>query len=131
MKMSLLGFLLSASMACMAGDGLCVRHALVPGYPTLGWAARLQGSVVLNIAIAADGEVVSVSPSGAHNLLQEAAAENIRTWRFCASTAEQNATITYVYALEGKETYPKPAAQVVFDFPEQITITSNPPEAQP
>jgi TonB family protein len=131
MKLVLAGVLLvGLSIACHAGNGLCVSHVDVPGYPVVGWQARLQGSVALNVDIAADGEVVSVSASGANTLLQKAAADNIRTWRFCSSPAKQNVTITYVYKLEGEETDRMPREKVVVDLPEQIIITSRPPMPQ-
>jgi len=131
MKVVLGGFLLLAlSIACCAGDGLCVQHIDVPEYPVLAWQARLQGSVALNAEIAADGEVVSVSPSGANQILQKAAADNIRTWKFCSSLAKQNVTITFVYKLDGQETDRMPREKVVVDLPEQVTITSRPPMPQ-
>ena len=131
MKLVLAGVLLVGfSIACHAGDGLCIRHADVPVYPVLGWQAQLQGFVVLNVDIAPDGEVVSVSASGANKLLQKAAADNIRTWRFCSALAKQNVTITYVYNLEGEETDHMPREKVVLDIPEQIIITSRPPMPQ-
>lgn len=131
MKVVLGGVLLVAlSIACCAGDGVCIRHVDVPQYPVLGWQAQLQGSVILNIDIAADGEVVSVSASGANQVLQKAAADNIRTWRFCSSLAKQNVTITYVYKPEGEEADHMPREKVVLEIPEQIIITSRPPMPQ-
>jgi len=62
---------MAASIVSWAGDGLCLRHVAVPEYPSLARQARIQGSVILNIDIAENGEVVA--PSGAHRLLQDAA----------------------------------------------------------
>ena len=62
---------MAASVVSWAGDGLCLRHVVVPEYPSLARQARIQGSVILNIDIAENGEVVA--PSGAHRLLQDAA----------------------------------------------------------
>ena len=123
--------LIALSAGALAEDGLCIRHLDVPGYPSLGRQARLEGSIVLNVDIAPDGEVFSVSTSGAaHKLLQQAAADNIRAWRFCSSLAKQSIAITYVYKLEGGEQYEPPAAKVVLDLPDHVTITTNPPKMQ-
>jgi TonB family protein len=121
--------LIALSTVALAEDGLCVRHLDVPAYPTLGRQARLEGSVVLNVDIAPDGEVVSVSTSGAaHKLLQQSAADNVRTWTFCSSLAKQSIVITYLYKLEGDNRYETPPAKVTLDLPQRVTITTNPPQ---
>jgi TonB family protein len=58
-----------------------VRH-VAPVYPPLAVAARVQGRVMLECVIAEDGRVTEVSPLSGHPLLDAAAAEAVRQWRY-------------------------------------------------
>ena len=127
MKTLVINVLCAVSISCAAADGVCIRHLVAPVYPPLPLQARIQGSVVLDLIIAADGEVTSVSASGAHRMLQKAAEENIRTWMFCGALAAQNIRITYSYKLENEARYPVPPPKIIFDLPEKVEIVSYPP----
>jgi protein TonB len=58
-----------------------VRH-VAPVYPPLAVAARVQGRVTLECVIAEDGRVTEVSLLRGHPLLDAAAAEAVRHWRY-------------------------------------------------
>jgi TonB family protein len=58
-----------------------VRH-VAPEYPALAIAARVQGRVVLDCVIDEDGRVASVSVLRSQPLLEAAAAEAVRQWRY-------------------------------------------------
>jgi protein TonB len=58
-----------------------VRH-VAPVYPPLAVVARVQGRVALECAIAEDGRVTEVLLLSGHPLLDEAAAEAVRQWRY-------------------------------------------------
>lgn len=53
-----------------------------PQYPAVARAARLQGTVVLDIQVNTRGEVSDVRPVSGHPLLQAAAADAVRKWRY-------------------------------------------------
>ena len=127
MKALVIGFIVAASISCSAADGLCLRHLVVPSYPSLAVQAQIHGSVALDLVVAPNGEVTSVSSSGAHKMLRQAAEENMRTWMFCSGLAAQNVHVTYTYRLEGEERYPVPPPKINFDLPEKIEIVSHPP----
>lgn len=58
-----------------------LRH-VAPVYPPLAVAARVGGRVVLDCTIDEDGRVVGVTVVVGHPLLQAAAAEAVRQWRY-------------------------------------------------
>lgn len=53
-----------------------------PTYPALAKAARVTGSVVVEITIDENGNVISAVPLSGHPLLKNAAAEAARGWKF-------------------------------------------------
>jgi TonB family protein len=55
---------------------------VVPVYPALAAAARVQGSVVLDCVIDEDGHVASVTVLRSQPLLEAAAVDAVRQWRY-------------------------------------------------
>jgi len=60
---------------------LKVRH-VVPVYPDIARSARVQGDVVLDCTISNEGRVVDVKVLSGHPLLQGAAVDAVRQWRY-------------------------------------------------
>jgi protein TonB len=58
-----------------------VRH-VAPVYPPLAIAARVQGSVVIDCVIDQNGNVTSVAVLRSSPLLEQAAVEAVRQWRY-------------------------------------------------
>lgn len=134
MKLQLFCLLIITTSLCHAADGECVKHLVAPGYPRLARISQMQGSVVVDLEIAPNGSVASVKASGAHKVLQEASAENIRQWIFCStdtSEASRHLTLTYFYSLDGDKRYYDPPPHVVLDLPHRIEIKSHPYDPQP
>ena len=53
-----------------------------PAYPPIAKAARASGAVVVQITVDESGRVVSASAVSGHPLLQQAAVNAVRNWRF-------------------------------------------------
>ncbi|HLX84047.1 MAG TPA: energy transducer TonB [Terriglobales bacterium] len=111
-----------------------VKHKVGPSYPRLAWQAGIQGTVTVEIELDTDGNVVSAKASGAHEMLQRAAEENIRLWTFSEVTPDQHTlTFTYVYRIvspeQGRYSTRLP---VKFDLPHRrIEISVYPAEINP
>jgi TonB family protein len=114
-----LGVLLGLSVLSqpLFASNVCTKHISKPDYPRLSWLAQLTGTVNVNIEVAADGTVSSALPSGAHNLLNRAAEENIRQWTFCPTSEGFRLKIIYVYQLKGQKEREQSPAEVSFDLP--------------
>jgi TonB family protein len=58
-----------------------VEYQVAPDYPPLAKAARIQGTVRLQIVIGKDGTVKEVQAESGHPLLVQAAVDAVRQWR--------------------------------------------------
>ena len=125
----LCGFGRLDAKAWSADDKVCVKHTIVPGYPMLARQARITGTVNLDVDVAADGSVSSAVGSGAHNLLDRAAEENVRQWTFCSARESFKLKISYIYRLEGRQEYQLSPAKIFIHLP-RVEIVAHPPETQ-
>jgi len=57
-------------------------HHVAPTYPAIAQAARVSGTVILEALIAEDGSVRDVKVLRSKALLDEAAVDAVRQWRF-------------------------------------------------
>ena len=131
-----LTFNLGAVAQCEKQPLVCVRHAELPlRYPTLARQANLQGTVILRLTIAADGNVLAAKASSddpllsQHSLLQTESAALVKKWTFdcfnCAVDSNYEHVLRFVYKLEGEpKSYDD--TRVVLDLPNEITVTASP-----
>ena len=101
--------------------------AEVPFYPSLAWAAKITGRVVVRITVeqatVKDAVIVS-SPSPA---LSEPTIANIKTWRFASGDMRQGSFVsTFEYVIEGKETVEPETPKVQIELPRYVKVTARP-----
>jgi protein TonB len=53
-----------------------------PAYPPMARTQRLQGEVVLDVSIDADGKVTKVNVVSGHAVFQQAAVDAVMRWRY-------------------------------------------------
>jgi TonB family protein len=70
-----------------------------PKYPPIAKAARIQGTVVMQIAITTSGQVESVRIVSGPPMLQQAAMDAVRAWRFRPNPVEVETTVNLVFDL--------------------------------
>jgi protein TonB len=83
--------------------GLLV-HRVEPAYPTLAKSARVQGEVVLNAVIDANGQIQNLQLVSGHPMLVPAAIAAVRAWRYKpyllnGQPVEVETTITVIFSL--------------------------------
>lgn len=83
--------------------GLLV-HRVEPAYPTLAKSARVQGEVVLNAIIDANGQIQNLQLVSGHPMLVPAAIAAVREWRYKpyllnGQPVEVETTITVIFSL--------------------------------
>jgi periplasmic protein TonB len=83
--------------------GLCI-HRVEPQYPVLARQARVQGDVVLNAVIDANGNIQNLQLISGHPMLVPAAIAAVREWRYKpyllnGQPVEVETTITVIFAL--------------------------------
>ena len=59
-----------------------IIHQVTPEYPVLARQARMQGTVVLDAVVNADGAVTQVTPVSGPQALSQAAMDAVRWWRY-------------------------------------------------
>jgi periplasmic protein TonB len=70
---------IAVSAGVIAGNKL---GGMTPQYPAIAKAARIQGTVVLNVSISAEGVVEEVSAVSGPPELRQAAIDAVKTWRY-------------------------------------------------
>jgi len=85
--------------------GFLLRR-VVPSYPPLARQARVQGPVVLHAIIGKDGAIESLTVISGHPMLQSAAVEAIKQWKYKPymlnnEPVEVDTTITFNFSLTG------------------------------
>jgi TonB family protein len=104
------------------------KHIVIPSYPLTAWQLSLQGSVTIEVKLDSHGNVASVKASGADEILQNAAEENVRHWTFSeAAPGQRTLTLTYIYRiLESKKGYYRSPGPATFDLPDRVEISTYP-----
>ena len=126
---------LTVVLVCLAGCSrrLRVEYLPEPDYPPSAQFQKLQGTVTVDVLIAADGKVISATGSGAAPTLQQAAEDNAKQWSFgpfpAVSQFPIHHTIKYVYTLEGKPVYVRTIPRVTTHLPDRVDVIATPLES--
>jgi hypothetical protein len=100
-------FAAAMSITMTAQSEPALVSANIPKHPLLACQARIEGSVKLTFALAANAaEPTEVEVVSGHQLLKGAAAENVKTWRFQNSYAvkrKYETTLDYRLPLDGPQ----------------------------
>ncbi|MCX6626457.1 MAG: TonB family protein [Candidatus Solibacter sp.] len=75
--------------------GPAILHMPDAVYPAQALRERVEGSVTLKIAIAADGTVARAVPVSGPEPLRQAAADNVRQWQFEAEAQETEVDVGF------------------------------------
>jgi TonB family protein len=121
-------FLVAACIA-MAGqtDDPTLVAVNLPMYPPLAVQARVEGVVRITFTLPPNsGQPTNIEIVSGHPMLKNAAAENVKTWKFeNPYTAERKYETTFMYTLSGREV-PLPKKPIVtFDSYHQIKLVSD------
>ncbi len=82
-------------MTVTADRGPAIVQRNEPVYPAQALRERVEGNVVVKVEIAEDGSVRSVVAVSGPDLLQSAATEAVRGWRFEARAAEAKIEVPF------------------------------------
>lgn len=88
----------AAAYASDTGDaGRAVVRRVDPYYPAIARQMRLGGIVTVLVTIGPDGSVSEAKVLTGHPLLQKAAADAVRQWKFAPSAAPTDKTISVTF----------------------------------
>jgi TonB family protein len=88
-------------------QGAAIRR-VEPAYPPLAKAAQVSGSVVVEVTIDEDGNVISARAISGHPLLKDAAVAAAREWKFAGTQIDGKpvkvvGTITFNFSLDSSK----------------------------
>jgi TonB family protein len=109
----------AASGANLSGKAI---KKVQPTYPPIAKAAGAQGSVTVQIVINEAGEVESAKATAGHPLLQQAAVDAAKEWRFTptkvsGNTVKVSGMISFVFALPKSEDAPPASGMTMMRVP--------------
>lgn len=103
-------------------------------YPRLVRSARITGTVVVRLTIAADGSVAEAEAVSGHPLLSQAASKNARSWKFSQSKpsdANKPAYLVYRFMVKGHCAAPDDCREnISVDYPNLVNVRSEIPPIQ-
>ena len=111
------------------GQVLGVRHFEIPQYDPIARRILLKGDVQLRLRIGADGSVQDVLRVAGPRLLSDPSVRAVKLWTFALRSPEPSELqLTFRFSLTGKESEEIKTYTVSGDFPEIVTISTNPPQ---
>ena len=123
------------------GQTVGPKHMETPTYPPPAAAARVQGRIVLNVTLDAEGKVtkVEIPEEVAHStqpILQDSAIDSMKHWTFeKPPSAPVTQVIIYEYKMDPSlppmSDHQGPITKVLIDLPNQVTILHNEAVADP
>jgi TonB family protein len=128
--MMFLFIVITATAADEKVNWLPTRIVAVSHYPTLARAARIQGVVRVHCTLDVAGNVLEARAASGHPLLIPAATANALKWRFrreSSAVKDFTAVLIYSFQLAGKPVNPPPKFDFVYEEPNKVFITSEPP----
>jgi TonB family protein len=114
-------------------DDLQVLDMPTVWYPPIAQSARVQGTVVVRLSIAANGTVTSATSIAGSPLLTASALNHARAWKFAATTARET-IVVYEFALMGGLITDPPCGTSTLNelvYPRFIRISASAPCVQP
>lgn len=77
-----LALLVTLALPARAGDERAVRSRVSPVYPEIAKRLKVTGEVKLEAVVDAQGKVKDVKPVSGNHMLETAAEDAVRQWRF-------------------------------------------------
>ncbi len=87
-----LALLFTVALPARAGDERPVKSRVSPVYPEIAKRMHISGEVKLEATVDAQGKVKDVKPVSGNRMLEEAAEDAVRQWRF--EPGDGDATVT-------------------------------------
>ena len=89
-----LAAILALALPARAGDTRAVKSRVPPIYPELAKRMRISGEVQLQATVDADGKVKDVKPVSGNHMLELAAEDAVRQWKFVSGDGDAVVTVS-------------------------------------
>jgi len=91
--------IVALALPVRAGDTRAVKSRVAPLYPEIAKRMRISGEVQLQATVDAQGKVKDVKPVSGNHMLEAAAADAVRQWKFVPGDGDSVVTVTINFAL--------------------------------
>jgi len=102
-------------------------------YPPLARMARIEGIAIVRVSVGPDGSVRQAEAVSGHPLLEKAAEENARKWKFKLSGRSgriRDPYLVYRFVLDGQCAAGDCRTSCVVELPSLIVVAAELPEVQ-
>jgi TonB family protein len=94
-----LALIVTFALPARAGDDRAVKSRVAPVYPEIAKRMRICGEVKLEATVDAQGKVKDVKPVSGNHMLEVAAEEAVRQWRFAPGDGDSVVTVSFNFTL--------------------------------
>jgi TonB family protein len=91
--------IVALALPARAGDSRAVKSRVPPVYPEIARRMRISGEVQLQATVDADGKVKDVKPVSGNHMLELAAEDAVRQWKFVSGDGESVVNVSVNFAL--------------------------------
>jgi TonB family protein len=91
--------IVALALPVRAGDTRAVKSRVAPIYPEIAKRMRITGEVQLQATVDAEGKVKDVKPVSGNHMLEGAAENAVRQWKFEPGDGDSVVTVTINFAL--------------------------------
>jgi TonB family protein len=91
--------LVIVALPARAGDDRAVKSRVAPVYPEIAKRLRVSGEVKLEATVDAQGKVKDVKPVSGNHMLEEAAEDAVRQWKFEPGDGDATVTVAINFTL--------------------------------
>jgi TonB family protein len=94
-----LALLVVLALPARAGDERAVRSRVSPVYPEIAKRMKISGEVKLEATVDAQGKVRDVKPVSGNHMLEVAAEDAVRQWRFEPGDGDATVIVAVTFTL--------------------------------
>jgi TonB family protein len=93
-----LAAIVAIALPAHAGDTRAVKSRVAPVYPEIAKRMHIVGEVQLEATVDAQGKVKDVKPVSGNHMLEMAAEDAVRQWKFVPGDGDSVVTVTVNFA---------------------------------
>lgn len=94
-----LALMVALALPARAADDRAVKTRVAPVYPEIAKRLRITGEVKLEVIVDAQGKVKDVKPISGNRMLETAAEDAVRQWRFESGTGDATEVVAVNFTI--------------------------------